>query len=195
MLRRWHRIVYGTLIAFLPVIGILQSAVSAQSAGERVNVLISFRAAPNAADETLVRGAGGEVRHRFHLVRAIAARVPVRALAALQANPRIALVEPDVRIFAVDAELDNSWGVKHVNAGTVHDGGNEGAGVKVGIIDTGIDYNHPDLAANYVGGWDFVNNNADPFDDNKHGTHVAGTIAARDDDAGVVGMAPQASLY
>jgi subtilisin family serine protease len=77
----------------------------------------------------------------------------------------------------------------------VHSTGNEGAGVKVGIIDTGIDYTHPDLAANYAGGWDFVNNDADPFDDNKHGTHVAGTIAARDDDAGVVGVAPQATLY
>ena len=69
------------------------------------------------------------------------------------------------------------------------------AGVKVAVIDTGITYTHPDLAANYVGGWDFVNNDADPMDDQGHGTHVAGTIAAARNGVGVVGVAPGARLY
>jgi subtilisin len=196
MLPSRHRFLFGVIL-FLAV-AILspgRSGVSAQAPGDRVKVLIAFRSAPGAADEALVRGAGGQVRNRFHLVSAIAATLTPEAVAALRANPRVALVEPDVRIFAVDAELDNSWGVKRINAGTVHAGGNSGTGVKVGIIDTGIDYNHPELAANYAGGWDFVNTDADPFDDNKHGTHVAGTVAAVDNDLGVVGVAPQASLY
>ncbi|UCC68669.1 MAG: S8 family peptidase, partial [Armatimonadota bacterium] len=82
---------------------------------------------------------------------------------------------------------------------------NVGTGIAVGIIDTGIDYTHPDLADNYVLGYDFVNNDWDPLDDNGHGTHVAGTIAALDDgpnsggantgDISVVGVGPEISLY
>jgi len=70
-----------------------------------------------------------------------------------------------------------------------------GAGVKVGVIDTGIDLDHPDLIERYKGGLDFVNGGAIPRDDNGHGTHVAGTIAASDNDFGVVGVAPEVDLY
>ncbi len=73
--------------------------------------------------------------------------------------------------------------------------GSRGRAVRVGVIDTGIDRNHPDLAARYKGGYDFVNFDDDPQDDNGHGTHVAGTIAAIDNDLGVVGVAPEADLY
>ena len=74
----------------------------------------------------------------------------------------------------------------------------------VAVIDTGIDYTHPDLAANYAGGYDFVNDDYDPLDDNGHGTHVAGTVAACDDGPNsggadttgisVVGVGPHISL-
>jgi subtilisin family serine protease len=50
--------------------------------------------------------------------------------------------------------------------------------IKVAVIDSGIDYNHPDLAANFAGGADFTSPDGDPMDDLGHGTHVAGTIAA-----------------
>ncbi len=74
--------------------------------------------------------------------------------------------------------------------------------VTVAVIDTGVDYTHPDLAANYAGGYDFVFNDADPMDDHGHGTHVAGTIAAAVDNLtgnpaqpeGVVGVAPHARI-
>jgi hypothetical protein len=65
----------------------------------------------------------------------------------------------------------------------------------VAVIDTGIDYNHPDLNANYAGGYDFVNGDSDPKDDHGHGTHVSGTIAGEDDGAGVVGVAPMTKIY
>jgi subtilisin len=179
----------------LATLFLLLGAQSIHQAQSRVDVLIAFRNLPGAAEEALVRGAGGEVTHTFRIVHAIAARIPEHAAEALRRNPRISVVEPDVRIFAVDAELDNAWGVKRIGAGEAHTGGFRGNGVKVAVIDSGIDYNHPDLAANYAGGYDFVNNDADPLDDNEHGTHVAGTIAARDDDAGVIGVAPEARLY
>jgi subtilisin family serine protease len=65
----------------------------------------------------------------------------------------------------------------------------------VAVLDTGADYNHADIAPNYAGGYDFINNDANPMDDHGHGTHVAGTIVAADDNAGVVGVAPEADLY
>ena len=72
-----------------------------------------------------------------------------------------------------------------------------GQGVTVAVIDTGVDYTHPDLGSGFgaghrvVDGYDFVNDDADPMDDNGHGTHVAGTIAA---DGEVTGMAPGVNL-
>lgn len=56
--------------------------------------------------------------------------------------------------------------------------GYTGAGYTVAVLDTGIDYTHPALAGAYAGGWDFVDNDADPRDQNGHGTHVSGIIAS-----------------
>jgi hypothetical protein len=73
-----------------------------------------------------------------------------------------------------------------------------GTGIKVAVVDTGIDYKHPALGGCFgrgckvAGGWDFVNNDPDPLDDHWHGTHVAGIIASSD---GVFrGVAPGATL-
>jgi thermitase len=74
--------------------------------------------------------------------------------------------------------------------------------VIVAVIDSGIDYTHPDLAANYVGGYNFVSADGNPMDDHGHGTHVSGTIAAALDNPtgdpaaaeGVVGVAPNARI-
>ena len=86
------------------------------------------------------------------------------------------------------------WGIARVHAPAVWSK-TMGKGVKVGVIDTGIDSKHPDLAANYKGGVNIVDSAASPDDDNGHGSHVAGTIAAVKDGSGVVGVAPEASLY
>ncbi|MCM3664314.1 S8 family serine peptidase [Mesobacillus subterraneus] len=61
----------------------------------------------------------------------------------------------------------------------------EGEDIVVGVIDTGIDYNHPDLKDNYAGGKSFVPGYSDPIDQNSHGTHVAGSIAAKGSALGV----------
>ncbi|MGI5520137.1 S8 family serine peptidase [Micromonospora sp. CA-259024] len=77
-----------------------------------------------------------------------------------------------------------------------------GGGVNVAVIDTGIDYTHPSLGGGFgpghkvVGGYDFVNDDADPMDDQSHGTHVAGIIAGTGAGGamGVTGVAPDATL-
>src|SRR3989344_2091335 len=177
------------------VVALAPGLAVAQGDDARVDVLISFKSAPSGSDEAMLKSSGARIKYSYNIVPAVAANVPLLALQGLSHNPRIDFIEPDGTFVVVDAELDNTWGVKRVNAGDVHSAGNTGLGVKVAVIDTGIDYNHPDLAANYAGGWDFVNNDNDPMDDNSHGTHVAGTVAAVDDDAGVVGAAPSASIY
>ncbi len=72
--------------------------------------------------------------------------------------------------------------------------GNTGAGVGVAVIDTGIQLNHPDLSG-VQSGKNCVRPGKNAADDNGHGTHVAGTIAARSNTVGVVGVAPGATLY
>jgi subtilisin family serine protease len=74
-----------------------------------------------------------------------------------------------------------------------------GDGVRVGVIDTGVDYTHPALGGGFgtgfkvAGGYDFVNDDGDPRDDNGHGTHVCGTIAGNSDT--IIGVAPHATLF
>ena len=74
-----------------------------------------------------------------------------------------------------------------------------GKGIKIAIIDTGVDYTHPDLKDNYKGGYDFVNNDTDPMDDCifNHGTHCAGIALGTGNTSNYtyVGVAPEADLY
>lgn len=190
---RVRLVLTAAAIAALIVGSTSEIPVAAQD--RNVDVLIAFNAPPGAADEALVRGVGGQIKHTYRLVPGMAATLPAAAVRGLVNNPRIRSIEPDVAVFATDTELTNSWGVAHIGAGLVHGSGNKGSGVKIAIIDSGVDYTHPDLAANYAGGKDFINNDDDPMDDDGHGTHVAGSALARDNDAGVVGVAPEATFY
>jgi len=96
-----------------------------------------------------------------------------------------------------DEEKEIPWGVKRVN-GPAAWHVTMGEGVKVAVIDTGIDFTHPDIWGNYADGYNAITlstSPADAMDDNGHGTHVAGTIAAVRDIKGVVGVAPRARIY
>lgn len=86
------------------------------------------------------------------------------------------------------------WGVEYMND-LASDCDNKGTGIKVGIIDTGIDIDHPDLVNNIKGGYNATSKKKSFDDDNGHGTHVAGIVAAVDNDIGVVGVVPEAELY
>ncbi len=107
--------------------------------------------------------------------------------------------------YAQDVNLTNSeyssnWGIEKIKAKIAHDKNITAAGVKIAILDTGIDYTHEDLKDNYKGGYNYIlndRNSSDPFDDgwNMHGTHIAGIIAAQANGFGIVGVAPDASIY
>ena len=138
----------------------------------------------------------------YQIEPAVAASLPQKAIDALEKNPKIAFIVQDLEIFTMaDETLD--WGVDRIDADIVHEYNIWGTGVKVAIMDTGIDYNHPDLAANYRGGYDFAGrfvwqgrNDDDPMDKQGHGTHCAGIVAAvKGNDIGVIGVALEADLY
>lgn len=120
-------------------------------------------------------------------------------------------------LFA-DQPNSNSWNADLVNAPEVWAQGFSGQGVTVAVLDTGVDYNHPDLQANlwqnlneipdngidddlngYIDdrrGWDFADalDGNDPMDSDRHGTHIAGTIAAANNGFGVTGIAYSAKV-
>ncbi|MFX0133699.1 MAG: S8 family serine peptidase [Candidatus Hodarchaeota archaeon] len=103
----------------------------------------------------------------------------------------------------LDPLMEMKWGFYTVGADIAHANGIDGTNssnashpVVVAVIDTGVDYDHPDLNDSYLaGGYDFVNDDDDPMDDNGHGTHCAGIIAAEmNNSIGVVGIAPKAKI-
>ena len=112
------------------------------------------------------------------------------AVAALKALAKSAPVRKAVADQKSAAEVQ--WGVARVNAPAAW-GSNQGAGVKVAVIDTGIDPNQPDLTV--AGGMNAIDDKAPWADDHFHGTHCAGNIAAAMNDKMVVGVAPKAVLY
>ncbi|HEY3165369.1 MAG TPA: Ig-like domain-containing protein [Candidatus Limnocylindrales bacterium] len=185
-------------------------------AAESVKAIVTFDAKPGKAAEQAVTRSGGNVRKALGLINGLAIDIPRGKMEALSHEPHVRSVELDATLTMLepmaapaptgDLEYDNAWGVTKIGSKDAHDAGFKGQGVKVAIIDTGIDYIHndpddvpyvvdPEFNSNYQGGYDFVNNDADPMDDNGHGTHVAGILAAEKNGYLVVGVAPQVDLY
>lgn len=192
-------------IMVLFAISLLLFSALAAAAGnqpEKVRVFLEFKGQP---DVGTVHLAGGKVLHSYTLLQnVLAVEVPVTALNGLLLNPHVVGIEFDAEVKASgkgkpapsQPAQQLPWGVDRVDADLAN---GTGAGVTVCVVDTGIDKDHPDLQANIMGGRNFVakGTTVDPAkwdDDNGHGTHVAGTIAAIDNSVGVVGVAPQASL-
>ncbi|MFX0005650.1 MAG: S8 family peptidase, partial [Candidatus Hermodarchaeota archaeon] len=108
----------------------------------------------------------------------------------------ISYIEPNFYVqldFIPDDEYYESdqWDLPLIGMESAWEYGFGSHNVLVALVDTGIDYTHPDLSENYIPlGYDWVNNDSDPMDDYFHGTHCAGTIAAViDNEIGIAGMA------
>ena len=104
-----------------------------------------------------------------------------------------------ISLNSVDALGDNLWGLDNVNAPEVWSGsdnfsGVTGKGTTIAVIDTGVDFDHPEFSERIVGGYDFVDGDSIADDGNGHGTHVAGTIAAANDGNGTTGVAYDADI-
>jgi subtilisin family serine protease len=196
-------------------------------------VLVGFQPGARAADVAQARRALGAASIRqFDRLRLHHWRLPPglgveKAIAMAGLRPGVAYAEPNWLLHADlipdDPSFSGLWGLHNVgqdggtpdadiDAPEAWDLATDAASIIVGIIDSGIDYTHEDLAANIwtnpgeiagngidddnngyvddVHGWDFANDDNDPFDDAGHGTHVSGTVCADGDNAiGVAGVA------
>ena len=157
---------------------------------DMVRVIIGFDSVMRSTGETSIKSRGGIVRQQFHFIPAVTAEVPQSIIPVLRSLQGIAYVEPDIEVQALEQTVP--WGIQDIGAVEVQ-AYSRGQGVKVGIIDTGISLAHSDL--NVAGEVTFVSGTSSGNDDNGHGTHVAGIIAALDNDTGVIGAAPEARLY
>jgi len=133
----------------------------------------------------------------------VAADMRLSDLDALAADTNVEYIVEDRPVHALLSESVPLIGANSVWSQQIFDENITGAGAAICIIDTGVDYTHPDLGnctsasflagncTKVIAGYDFVNNNADPMDDNGHGTHVSGIVAAN---GTLKGVAPDAKI-
>ena len=172
----------------------------APGADERVIVLLS-PGADTAAEASAARSDGIEVGRTYKsAVQAYTAIVSPAEELHLAADPQVAAIVPDERISGSDvlAGQEVPTGVSRVfgrQSATVSTTGLDvRVDADVAIFDTGIDPTHTDLVV--AGGYNCTSSNRTSWmDQNGHGTHVAGTVGARDNDDGVVGVAPGVRLW
>ncbi|WP_088104358.1 S8 family peptidase [Halalkalibacter urbisdiaboli] len=127
----------------------------------------------------------------FESITAVAVELTEEEALKLSKTPEIEFIEKDDPVQVQSQQID--WGAVKIQAPSVWKNGLSGKGVKVAIIDTGIDTNHPEL--DVVKGVSFVSSTTSFIDDNGHGTHVAGIIGAKNNQSGVIGIAHEVSLY
>ncbi len=165
-----------------------------------------IRSIPDVANE-MARTHGLTLGHVYrHALKGFSARIPDQRLKVLKRDPRVKRIDADRIIYAMPkppgkgkpGNGDNTpppqkltTGVNRIDAEL--NTTSRPVDVDIAIIDTGIDLDHPDL--NVVDNVAFVNSKNGGNDDNGHGSHVAGIAAARDNDIGVVGVAPGARLW
>jgi subtilisin family serine protease len=195
-----------TAAAVLPAVAALAAAPATASAGSgssaadvRSTYLVTLDRGvePGAAASAAGRDVGADVTHVYrHALRGYAARLTPAAAARLARAPGVADVVPD-RPVSIAAQTVPT-GVDRIDAEqsptAAIDGVDGRVDVDVAVIDTGIDLDHPDLNV-YTAGARNCSSGRSADDGNGHGTHVAGTVGAVDNGAGVVGVAPGARLW
>ncbi|MDM5188860.1 S8 family serine peptidase [Bacillus sp. DX4.1] len=170
-----------------------------------------------------------QVKHSYkNAFNGVAMKLPANQVQSLLQSKEVKAVYSDVQVQAEPPVKEEEPAIGTLSKGMadelsylqvdkLHQEGYTGKGIKVGVIDTGIDYNHPDLKAAFKGGYDFVDNDTDPMETTyedweksgkpevsgstyytTHGTHVSGTIAGQGTNASehaTTGVAPDAELH
>jgi len=205
-------------VACLIVLVGLMSGGAAATTSNGVRKIVVFQ--PGTSPQTqrqVVERSGGRALNLLSLINGVAIELPIesvaQALAALQADSNVTGIFDDPTNSGQDGGGDNvivitpadppaqefyPWGLDTIHVPDVHqeEPDLKGYGVTVAVLDTGIDMHHADLSKSIKGGYNaLADQDSRGFqDDNGHGTHMAGIIAARMNRLGVVGAAHQAQL-
>ena len=168
-------------------------------AANKVRIFVQLPDTVKSQDATDIQSLGGKARFFFPRSRTLSLEIPESLLPLLSRFPRFSAIRRVPLMQSVEDTLP--WGVDRINAEQVWGGAenavnvasgrNDGSGVTVAVLDSGIG---PNSDVTVAGGTSFVSGVSSYNDDNGHGTHVAGIIAARDNGFGVIGVAPGASL-
>ena len=179
--------------------------------------IVSFEPGTSRASRAAAAARHGVgLRFNYGIIDAIAVTLPnENARRGLLGEGTVRSITPDFPVFASQLDVAPNSGKSNGKPGSGSNGGttpsgevippgvqrvgppssaSNGAGIGVAIVDTGIDLNQADLAP-VVAGYNAVQPTANCMDDNGHGTHVAGTVAALVNNRDVIGVAPAASLY
>jgi subtilisin family serine protease len=172
------------------------TATSSIAVEEEIPVFVGFIGEPQPE---LIKQYNGKIRVVFHIVNVISANLTRPAIEAVSKHRSVAYVEEIAMVRALQQDIP--WGVERIQAPEAWEI-TKGAGVKVAILDTGIDVDWNGTELDIKGGVNFVgtakDGSTDPndwTDKDGHGTHVAGIVAALDDDDLYVGVAPEVFLY
>ena len=205
-----------SLIVFCIALITVLTTFTLPAAAQSNDYIVSFQRGTPKAARAAVAARHGALRYNYGIVDAVAVTVTnENALRALSREAGVQSITPDHPVFASQSvhaserasEMGKGKpggntpppppptqvtpaGVLRVGAPTAT---STGAGIKVAIVDTGVDLNHQDLAV--VNGYNALDGTSNCQDDNGHGTHVAGTVAALDNAIDVRGVAPGVSLY
>lgn len=141
----------------------------------------------------------GNIYGTDQLVLRVSNQGVAAVLAALSKNPSVDFAEPNfighADMTPNDPSWSSQWGPQKVSAPSAWDVTQGSSSVIIAVVDTGVDLNHPDLASKIVTGYDYVNLDSTPQDDNGHGTHVAGIAAAvTNNSTGIAGMCPNCKI-
>jgi subtilisin family serine protease len=189
-------------LAALIAAGVLGNAQAA--APDTTRVIVAFKPGAAAKVKSAVAASKGSVKHEIFGMNAMAIEVPAVALKGLENNPNVEYIEEDVvrKPFALTTPSTGTpylsgqqvpYGISQVQADQLSD--SAAANRKVCIIDSGINRDHEDLSGNNLTGEYDAGTGWWYTDENHHGTHVAGTIAAiNNSGTGVVGVNPNKTL-
>ncbi|WP_019816301.1 S8 family serine peptidase [Saccharomonospora saliphila] len=188
----------GAALLAVPATTAVAATPSSDGPGARPYIVtLADDADPRAVADEHRNRHGAEVGHVFRTaLRGYAARLSAGEVAEVRADERVTSVSPDRTVTTLAQSTPT--GIDRVDAeqsATANiDGTDDRVDVDVAVIDTGIDLDHPDLNVHTAGAIN-CSTGRDADDGNGHGTHVAGTIGALDNDSGVVGVAPGARVW
>ncbi|SDO22413.1 S8 family peptidase [Alkalicoccus daliensis] len=189
------KLILGTFTAALVAAPFHVSAAPQDNGNDKEEYLIQF---DGPAEAGLLNAFGvdnEDILHEYNYLPVHLVELTEEQAEAMEKHPHVAALDENAEVHTLQ---DIPYGIEQVQSLDVQGLGFRGQGMSVAVLDTGIDINHQDLYDNIQGGYSVFTDsaNSNPFyDENGHGTHVAGTVAALDNDIGVLGAAPEADLY